>query len=129
MFCTHSNVNLLTDRQTWTLIEVGEPDKMVLDSVTHNISDTLVLEAVEGERVELECLGEPGAVPGPVHSWSVTEAGDRAGEELSLVTRPGITGLNFTAQLGVNGTRITCTSEQRNTYTQVNITHLFVIII
>ena len=55
------------------------------------------------------------------HSWSVAEAG----EELSLLTRPGITGLNFTAELAVNGTRITCTSEQRNTYTQVNITHLF----
>ena len=96
---------------------------MVLDSATHNISDTLVLETVEGERVELECLGDPGAVPGPAHSWSVT--GAEAGQELSLVTRPGITGLNFTAELEVNGTRITCTSEQRNTYTQVNITHLF----
>ena len=61
------------------------------------------------------------------HSWSVAEAGDR--EELSLVTRPGITGLNFTAELAINGTRITCTSEQRNTYTQVNITHLFLSII
>ena len=40
---------------------------MVLDSATHNISDTLVLETVEGERVELECLGDPGAVPGPAH--------------------------------------------------------------
>ena len=93
---------------------------MVLDSATHNISDTLVLEAVEGERVELECLGDPGAVPGPTHSWSVAEEG----QELSLLTRPGITGLNFTAELRVNGTRIICTSEQRNTYTQVN-THLF----
>ena len=91
----------------------------MLDSATHNISDALVLEAVEGDLVELECLGErPGVTPAPAQRWSV--AGDRPGEELSLLSRPGITGLNFTAELGVNGTRVTCTSEQRNTYTQVN---------
>ena len=119
MINTDVNKLLPVYRQTWTLIEVGEPDRVMLDSATHNISDTLVLEAVEGDLVELECLGErPGVTPAPAHRWSV--AGERPGEELSLLSRPGVTGLNFTSELGVNGTRVTCTSEQRNTYTQVN---------
>ena len=120
MINTHVN-KLLPYRQTWTLIEVGEPDTVMLDSATHNISDTLVLEAVEGDRVELECISDTEVTPAPAHRWSV--AGERPGEELSLLSRPGITGLNFTAELGVNGTRVICTSEQRNTYTQVNTVH------
>lgn len=108
----------LVCRQTWTLIEVGEQDRVMLDSATHNITDALTLAAVEGGHVELECTGEPGAVPRPGYRWSVAGAG---GEELSILSRPGQPGLNFTAEIEANGTRITCTSEQRNTYTQVQI--------
>ena len=90
---------------------------MMLESATHNISDALTLAAVEGEQVELECSGEPGAVPRPGYRWSVASGG----EELSILNRPGQPGLNFTAETEANGTRITCTSEQRNTYNQVQI--------
>ena len=102
-------------RQTWTLIEVATEDDVTIVSSNANMtySDNDVLEVLEGDQLELECQGEGEVFPEAEYFWSI--AGERlvpAGE--SLVPAESL--LNMSVGLEHNGSVLTCSSRQYNSY-------------
>ena len=98
-------------RQTWTLLEVASQDKVRIvniNNINQTFSSNNVLEVVEGDSVQLECEGETGVVPAPEYSWNMSgeQSQDLSGTLLN------ITG----AGLELNGSVVTCSSRQYNTY-------------
>ena len=86
-------------------MDVAVPDTIILDSISHNVSDHSIVEMIEGDQVQLECSGS-GAYPAPHYSWSINN--------------DSIIGDTFTTNI-VNSNTVNTT--QSMSHSQINATH------